>query len=497
MSFFHRQAQGVSAGFPFLGPTIRLLGVLLFAIPCVSAFVAFAIQGSYWWFIQPLLAAPVLYALIRGSNRAAMTLQTIYETMREANAGGLHQRITGTRKLGEIGKVAWEVNDFLDKVESYFKEVDTCFANVARGDYRRHALSDGLPGLLKASLQNINVSIEAMSRSARLVASNELHSTLHTLNIHNLIRNLRDTQQDLIAIGERMAQVERIAGETGEAALSSQSGVKQMVASLDDISRTIETVAEVVNQLGRDSKQVQDSLSIITEIADQTNLLALNAAIEAARAGEHGRGFAVVADEVKALSRRTKDAAVEVTGTIGSFASRVEDMVRRADESNRLARDLSEMADGFKERFDTFAGGARKTSEAVTVSKDQALNALVKMDHIVYKQNGYVAMDTREEHAEAVAAVGTNHQSCRLGRWYYEGEGHRCFSHTQGFRAIEGPHAQVHQLVQKAVGLRHEDWVDNPQYKQAIIEAMTQAEAQSGILFEQMDRMQREKHADA
>lgn len=171
------------------------------------------------------------------------TLQTVYDTMSQANAGAFHLRVTNTQHLGEVGKVAWEVNDFLDKVESYFKEVDSCFSHVARGNFQRRALTDGMPGQLRVSLENINYSIGEIGKNSRLVADNQLHSALHSLNVQNLIRNLRDAREDLLHIGERMGQVEQIANDNGSAALHSQQGVQQMVEALDNISRTISKVA--------------------------------------------------------------------------------------------------------------------------------------------------------------------------------------------------------------------------------------------------------------
>jgi len=496
MSFSTPQTQGQSAGAPFLGTGIRLLAISMLLISLTITLVGiFVYNASAWWLVSPALMITPLIILLHRTERVLLTLGKIFDTMREANTGAFDKRITDTRKLGEVGKVAWEVNDFLDKVESYFKEVNACFNYVAKGQYQRRALPDGMPGLLKNSLLNINKSIDAMAKNATLVASNELHSSLHSLNSYNLIRNLREAQSDLVKIGERMGHVASITQETGKAALDSQQGVRQIVSSLDNIAKTIQQVTDAVNQLGEDSRKVQASLSIITEIADQTNLLALNAAIEAARAGDMGRGFAVVADEVKALSRRTKDAAIEVTDTINSFSARVDKMVVQADSSNTSALEVGHMVNGFKEQFDTFASCSQQTGTAVLIARDLALTALIKVDHIIYKQNGYVSLDTSSQHEEAIKAVEVDHHNCRLGRWYYEGEGHQCFGHTRNYSAMESPHAKIHSAVQRAVGMRHEDWIRNPHIKGEIVQAMKEAEDESYVLLKHMDEMLAERHA--
>lgn len=491
-----RQSSGISSRSPFLDARIKLHCAAFVGLSLLNAIlVMYLFSPNPLWLIPPLLSAIIAYLLLNRTGRAIQALERIYETLRQANKGGFHVRITQTRKLGEVGKVAWEVNDFLDKVESYFKEVDSCFRHVAKGDYSRPALHRGMPGLLKESLKNINKALLEMKKGSELLAANELHSDLHSLNTQHLINNLRQTQNDLVKIGDEMARVEGIANENGDAAQNSQQAVQQMVSALDNITATINSVAKVVNKLGEDSDKVKESLSIITDIADQTNLLALNAAIEAARAGEQGRGFAVVADEVKALSKRTKDAAVDVTGTINDFSSRVEEMVQQADDSNHIATEVSDMVSGFKVQFDRFAAGAKDTMHAVQCAKDRAFGSLVKADHVIFKQNGYVALDHSADRRNEIANISTTHHECRLGQWYYEGAGAEAFAKTQAYAKLAEPHAIVHQSVQKAVSLRDADWANNKAIKKEIVGAMKRAEEESYKILQYIDAMIEERHS--
>lgn len=497
MSIHHPQQSGVSAGTPFLNAHIKGYCLSFIAISVMSScYVILVYDLNAIWLIPPLITSYLAYRLMIKMSNVFNALQRIHDTLKQANQGEFHVRITRTAKLGEVGKVAWEVNDFLDKVESYFKEVDACFSHVSRGDYGRPALHQGLPGLLKQSLSNINSALSDMQKGTDMIAANALHSELHSLNGQHLIKNLRQTQNDLIRITEEMIQVESIVKENGEAAQNSQQSVSQMVSALENISSTINSIAQVVGRLGEDSAKITKSLSIITDIADQTNLLALNAAIEAARAGEQGRGFAVVADEVKALSHRTKAAATEVTSTITNFSLHVDEMITQANHSNTLSAEVGSIVSGFKEQFDAFAAGSDETLRAIENTKDRAFGSLVKADHVIFKQNGYIALDHSKDRLSEITATSVKHHECRLGKWYYEGPGADYFSNTAAYSKLDEPHEAVHLAIQKAVSLRDADWGSNQSVKQEIIDSMALAEDESYKILQYIDAMIDQHHAE-
>ncbi|BAO65327.1 methyl-accepting chemotaxis protein [Pseudomonas protegens] len=147
-------------------------------------------------------------------------------------------------------------------------------------------------------------------------------------------------------IADNMGSTQRLAQENAQQTHIGRTSMQEASSSLEQIAGALNSTATVINTLGQRSQEIGGIVGVITAIADQTNLLALNAAIEAARAGEQGRGFAVVADEVRNLASRTREATDEISQMINSIQQETSHAIQTMEQGNRLMQEgLSRNAD--------------------------------------------------------------------------------------------------------------------------------------------------------
>ena len=484
-----------NANIPFLKAKVNYAVTGIITLALANLIYHSFIDGFSWLMLLFNLGLVIIaIALLKSTKKYLSVIASIQDVLLRTNKGELYHRITGTKGMGELGKVAWELNETLDIMESYFKEINTCFDQVSKGNHDRYVLADGFPGLLKTSAKSVNEALRIMTENEIMIIKNRLSAGLHSLNISNLLSNLESNQADLMSVSEQMQKVEDIATNTGNNAEASLATVDTISQSLTNINENIHSVSNVITALIDDSKKVTESLSMITGIADQTNLLALNASIEAARAGEHGRGFAVVAEEVKNLSEHTKNAALEVTQTLDSFNKRVHQMHDEAETSAELSQQIMDRVNEFRNQFADLSQSAKTSIGYISYAKDKSFALLTKVDHIVYKQNGYIAIENKN-HCPQADAINVDNHNCRLGQWYYEGMGHQKYRSTRAYAKLNHPHSDVHQFTQQAYAFSRKNWQQEKSIIDNIINYMQHSEDASAEVMALIDEMVVEKHA--
>jgi methyl-accepting chemotaxis protein len=203
-------------------------------------------------------------------------------------------------------------------------------------------------GKFRSLITAVNLSVDTVHE-----ATDSLSKNIHLANA-GVDSQIQQTDMVATAVTQMVATVDEIANNTNAAAskaeatnnnaISGKEGVEQTIAKIDELSEKLRESENIVHELAKDSDTIGSVLDVIRGIAEQTNLLALNAAIEAARAGEQGRGFAVVADEVRTLASRTQDSTQEIETIISSLQGRTKEIVSHMAICRTQGQDSADQA---------------------------------------------------------------------------------------------------------------------------------------------------------
>jgi hypothetical protein len=232
-------------------------------------------------------------------------------------------------------------------------------------------------------------------------------------------------------------------------------------------------------KLKESASEISKFTEIINNISDQTNLLALNAAIEAARAGEAGRGFAVVADEVRLLAQKSGESSLnisELVNRIEQDTSQTQSTIKRNLEK---AQQLSATSEKIIDSVSSALNLAKSMEDIISLESNRIFIQTVKMDHLAWKSEVYRIYENKKTDGGELA----DHQLCRLGIWYYEGEGKEKYESLKSYKDLEQSHINIHKN-----GLSVAEYVKQHDYPQAL-KALKDMESASDQVMICLDRM--------
>ncbi|WP_095187943.1 methyl-accepting chemotaxis protein [Pseudomonas sp. Irchel 3E19] len=251
-----------------------------------------------------------------------------------------------------VGSVVWLLRSKLAPLSDLVRQAEA----LGAGDLsvRLNVTSNDEIGQLSRAFNQMSQALSTMVEHIRR-SSEEVNSRAQALSglsggayegmeqqsgeITSMAGAVEEFSATSLNIADNMGATQRLAQENAQQTQIGRTSMDEASSSLEQIAGALNTTATVINTLGQRSQEIGGIVSVITSIAEQTNLLALNAAIEAARAGEQGRGFAVVADEVRNLASRTRQATDEISGMIQSIQQETGNAISTMEQGNVLMQE--------------------------------------------------------------------------------------------------------------------------------------------------------------
>ncbi|MDX1699750.1 MAG: methyl-accepting chemotaxis protein, partial [Melioribacteraceae bacterium] len=329
-----------------------------------------------------------------------------HETTFQINGKEMHVLLSGSPIKNENGEVIGALETITDiskskEMENYLeRNVNNMLQEMAQfadGDLTVKLVPERKGDIIARLFNGFNLSVERIrdmilnvreAISATAAAGTQISSSseemaagaqIQSTRSEEVVVSIDEMTRTIIDSAQNISSAAKTSRDAGELASEGAKIVNETIIGMNRIDEVVSKAANTVKTLGESSDKIGEIVKVINEIADQTNLLALNAAIEAARAGEHGRGFAVVADEVRKLAERTTSATTEISDMITAIQTDTSEAVDSINSGTEEVRNGKDLANSAGESLRRITDATRNVVDLITqvaaASEEQSANS--------------------------------------------------------------------------------------------------------------------------
>lgn len=335
----------------------------------------------------------LIYAMLLHKDESKM-IEKLFALSNYLKEGDFDKRVIYIKsKSKKLAQIADNLNNMIDGLEAYLREINTSITCSQNNEFYRKALPEGLKGIFAHNIEFINKALSNIEVTAKSAFKNALSKTLMDLSLDSQNKDMSRITTSLNADINAMNNIYDVAYSITKVATENGSQVISLQESMNTLMEVVNSSKETVEAFVANSQNITSVVEVIRDIADQTNLLALNAAIEAARAGEHGRGFAVVADEVRQLAERTQKSTSEISIAIQTMQQDFDNIQSGSEQVFDIVSNSEERISNFSQAFKRLEENSSELGVNFTSFAKKLILSVAKIDHILYKSNIYLALN--------------------------------------------------------------------------------------------------------
>ncbi|WP_333721495.1 methyl-accepting chemotaxis protein [Campylobacter upsaliensis] len=335
----------------------------------------------------------LIYAMLLHKDESEM-IEKLFVLSNYLKEGDFDKRVIYIKsKSKKLAQIADNLNNMIDGLEAYLREINTSITCSQNNEFYRKALPEGLKGIFAHNIEFINKALSNIEVTAKSAFKNALSKTLMDLSLGSQNKDMSRITTSLNADINAMNNIYDVVYSITKVATENGSQVISLQESMNTLMEVVNSSKETVEAFVANSQNITSVIEVIRDIADQTNLLALNAAIEAARAGEHGRGFAVVADEVRQLAERTQKSTSEISIAIQTMQQDFDNIQSGSEQVFDIVSNSEERISNFSQAFKRLEENSSELGVNFTSFAKKLILSVAKIDHILYKSNIYLALN--------------------------------------------------------------------------------------------------------